>query len=114
MSLVKNSAQKKSKETVAGSYTSFTNESLYDSSGNRYKNCLSDGTGFMWNVQLERGGTGFCYDSFDSNGLNVPIQIRGQPVYNGTNDTYYNVDADGTIHPPQIQMWLYRDTYFYL
>ena len=50
------------------------------SDGNRYKNCLSDITGFMWNVQLERGGAGFCYDGFDSNGLNVPIQIRGQPI----------------------------------
>ena len=68
----------------------------------------------MWNVQLERGGVGFCYDGFDSNGLNVPIQIRGQPVYSGTNDTYYNVDSDGTTHPPQMQMWLCRDTYFYL
>ena len=83
-----------------------------DTDGNRYKNCLSDATAFMWNVQLERGGAGYCYDGFDSNGLNIPIQIRGQPIYNGTNDTYYNVDADGTIHPPQIQMWLCRDTYF--
>ena len=66
----------------------------------------------MWNVQLERSGAGYCYDGFDSNGLNIPIQIRGQPIYSGENDTYYNVDADGTTHPPQIQMWLCRDTYF--
>ena len=83
-----------------------------DSEGKRFKNCLSDCTAFMWNVQLERSGAGFCYDGFDSNGLNVPIQIRGQPVYNGINDTYYNVDEEGTIHPPQIQLWLCRDTYF--
>ena len=83
-----------------------------DANGNRYKNCLSDGTGFMWNVQLERGGAGFCYDGFDSNGLNIPIQIRGQPIYSGLNDTYYNVDEEGTVHPPQIQMWFCRDTYF--
>ena len=83
-----------------------------DSDGTRYKNCLSDNTAFMWNVQLERSGAGYCYDGFDSNGLNIPIQIRCQPIYSGDNDTYYNVDADGATHPPQIQMWLCRDTYF--
>ena len=65
----------------------------------------------MWNVQLERSGAGYYYDGFDSHGLNIPIQIRGQPIYSDENDTY-NVDADGTTHPPQIQMWLCRDTYF--
>ena len=85
-----------------------------DADGNRFKNCLSDNTAFMWNVQTERGGAGFCFDGFDSDGLNVPIQIRGQPIYTGKNDTYYNVNEEGTLHPPQIQMWMCRDTYFYV
>lgn len=82
------------------------------SAGNRYNNCLSDGTSFMWNVQCERNNAGYTFDGFDSNGQNIPIQIRGQPIYSGANDTYYNVDAAGTIHPPPPQIWLCRDTYF--
>ena len=33
------------------------------------KNCLSDGTSFMFNIQTERNGAGYCYDGYDSNGL---------------------------------------------
>ena len=82
------------------------------SSGNRYANCLSDGTSFMWNVQCERNNAGYTFDGIDSNGQNIPIQIKGQPIYSGINDTYYNVNAAGTIHPPPPQIWLCRDTYF--
>ena len=82
------------------------------SAGNRYANCLSDGTSFMWNVQCERNNAGYTFDGIDSNGQNIPIQIKGQPIYSGINDTYYNVNAAGTIHPPPPQIWLCRDTYF--
>ena len=81
-------------------------------SGQRYNNCLSDGTSFMWNVQCERNNAGYTFDGIDSNGQNIPIQIKGQPLYSGINDTYYNVNASGTIHPPPPQIWLCRDTYF--
>ena len=84
------------------------------SSGNRYANCLSDGTSFMWNVQCERNNAGYTFDGIDSNGQNIPIQIKGQPLYSGPNDTYYNVNAAGTIHPPPPQIWLCRDTFFVL
>jgi hypothetical protein len=83
-------------------------------SGNRYANCLSDGTSFMWNVQCERNNAGYTFDGIDSNGQNIPIQIKGQPLYSGPNDTYYNVNAAGTIHPPPPQIWLCRDTFFVL
>ena len=82
------------------------------SSGNRYANSLSDGTSFMWNVQCERNNAGYTFDGIDSNGQNIPIQIKGQPLYSGSNDTYYNVNEEGTIHPPPPQIWLCRDTYF--
>jgi hypothetical protein len=82
------------------------------SSGNRYNNCLSDGTSFMWNIQCERNNAGYTYDGIDSNGQNIPIQIKGQPIYTGINDTYYNVNKEGTHHPPPPQIWLCRDTYF--
>lgn len=83
-------------------------------SGNRYSNTLSDATSFVYNVQTERSGAGYCYDGIDSNFSNVQIQINGQPIYTGANDTYYNVDDSGTIHPPPVQLWLTRDTWFSL
>ena len=82
------------------------------SEGVRYNNCLSDGTSFMWNVQCERNNAGYTFDGIDSAGQNIAIQLKGQPVYTGVNDTYYNVNAAGTIHPPPPQIWLCRDTFF--
>lgn len=81
-------------------------------SGVRYQNSLSDGTSFMWNVQCERGNAGYTFDGIDSSGQNIPIQIKGNPKFTGLQDTYYNVDAAGTIHPPPPQIWLCRDTYW--
>ena len=75
---------------------------------------LSDGTSFMWNIQCERNNAGYTFDGIDSQGQNIPIQIKGQPIHSGANDTYYNVDKDGTQHPPPPQIWLCRDTYFLL
>ena len=80
--------------------------------GTRYSNGLSDATSFMFNVQCERNNAGYTFDGFDSNGQNVPIQLKGNPIYTGSNDTYYNVDENGTAHPPPPQIWLCRDTYF--
>lgn len=82
------------------------------SDGTRYANCLSDGTSLLWNIQTERNNAGYTFDGIDSNGQNIPIQIKGQPIYTGANDTYYNVNAEGTQHPPPPQIWLCRDTYF--
>ena len=80
--------------------------------GTRYSNSLSDGTSFMWNVQTERGNAGYTFDGIDSQGQNIPIQIKGNPKFTGLQDTYYNVDAAGTVHPPPPQIWLCRDTYW--
>ena len=82
------------------------------SDGTRYANCLSDGTSLLWNIQTERNNAGYTFDGIDSAGQNIPIQIKGQPIYTGANDTYYNVNAEGTQHPPPPQIWLCRDTYF--
>ncbi len=83
-----------------------------DDGGTRFTNTLRDGTSFMWNVQLERANAGYTYDGVDSHGQNIAIQLKGQPIFTGTNDTYYNVDAAGTVHPPPPQLWLCCDTYF--
>ena len=52
--------------------------------------------------------------TIDSNGQNIPIQIRGQPLFTGQGkDTYYFVDSeDNNVHPPPPQLWLCRDTHF--
>lgn len=80
--------------------------------GQRYVNTLSDTSSFMCNFQLERSGAGFCFDGIDSDGQNIGVELDAQPIYNGINDTYYNVDDKGTIHPPAPELWLCRDTYF--
>ena len=78
--------------------------------GTRYNNTLRDASSFMLNIQCERTRAGYCYDGLDSNGQNIPIQIKGQPLYTGKNDTYYNVDETGSHPPPQL--FICRDTYF--
>jgi hypothetical protein len=81
--------------------------------GTRYNNSLSDATSFMWNVQCERNNAGYTFDGIDSNGQNICIQIKGQPIYTANNDTYYNYDSNNlTLHPPPPQIWCCRDTYF--
>ena len=86
----------------------------HEDTGKRYVNTLSDATNFVFQIKTERSGGGFFYDGLDSNGGNVQIQVNGQPIYTGADDTYYNVNESGTIHPPPIQLWLTRDTYFTL
>lgn len=95
-----------------------------DANHTRLKNVLTDQTSFMWNVQLERHGSGYAFDGFDSYGQNIPIQITASPIYRTTytkdgkqitngNNTYYYPDIDDeTIHPPPPQIWTCSDTYF--
>ena len=84
------------------------------SDGTRYTNTLSDCSSFLWNVQLERNGGGYFFDGYESHGQNISVELVGNPVYTGANDTYYNVDAAGLIHPPACQMWSCKDTYIIL
>ena len=87
-----------------------------DADGNRYNNSLSDATSFIFNIQTERSSAGYCYDGLDSGKGNVQVQVNGQPIYTGNNDTYYNIiEPNGnTVHPPPVQLLLVRDTYFKL
>ena len=80
--------------------------------GTRYKNTLSDASSFMLNIQTERSRGGYLFDGLDSNGQNVPIQIRGQPIHSGDGDTYFNCDETGKNHPPPPQVFFCRDTFF--
>ena len=87
-----------------------------DANGNRYRNTLSDASSFVFNVQTERASAGYCYDSLDGGHGNIQIQVNGQPIFTGDNDTYYNVSepSGNVVHPPPIQLCLCRDTYFKL
>ena len=85
-----------------------------DASGKRYKNTLSDATSFIFNVQTERSSAGYTFDGIDAGVGNCQVQISGQPIFTGVNDTYYNVNEEGTLHPPPVQLFLVRDTYFRL
>ena len=82
------------------------------SDGTRYTNTLSDETSFMHNIQTERNGADWCFNGRDSDGVNVQIEPKGNPLYTESNDTYYYVDSAGTVYPPPPQLWLCRDTYF--
>ena len=75
---------------------------------------IRDASSFMLNIQCERSRAGYCYDGLDSNGQNIPIQIKGQPIFTGSNDTYYNIDETNLTHPPPPQLFICRDTYFTL
>ena len=83
-----------------------------ETTGKRFKNTLSDASSFMINIQTERSRGGYLYDGLDSNGQNIPIQIRGQPIYSDAQDTYFNYDESGQNHPPPPQLFICRDTYF--
>ena len=83
-----------------------------ETTGKRFKNTLSDASSFMINIQTERSRGGYLYDGLDSNGQNIPIQIRGQPIHSGDGDTYFNCDETGKNHPPPPQVFFCRDTYF--
>ena len=85
-----------------------------DANGVRYKNTLSDASSFVFNIQTERSSAGYCYDGLDGGFGNIQVQVNGQPIYTGPNDTYYNVNEEGTVHPPPCQLFLTRDTYFKL
>ena len=87
-----------------------------DVDGNRYKNTLSDATSFVFNVQTERASAGYCYDGLDGGKGNIQIQVNGQPIFTGSNDTYYNIiePSGAVVRPPPVQLCLCRDTYFKL
>ena len=87
--------------------------SLNAPDGTRYKNTISDATSFCINFQLERTNSGYVFDGVDTGGNTVTIKFKGQPLYRGANDTYYNYDASNpNVHPPAPEMWVCTDTYF--
>jgi hypothetical protein len=86
--------------------------------GKRLERFLNDESSFMINIQLERSGAGYCYDGIDTNGSSISIQLKGNPMYSGENDTYYynpNPTQTNVIdHPPPPQLWICQETFWIL
>ena len=81
--------------------------------GERYKGCLRDATSFCINFQLERTNAGYVFDGVNTGNNTVAVKFKGQPMYRGKNDTYYNFDSSNpSAHPPAPEMWICTDTYF--
>jgi hypothetical protein len=70
--------------------------------GARYNTPPSDDTSFMFNVQLERSGAGYCIDGMNTNGQNVSISFKGTPMVKGLSDSYmypetFTINADPSV-----------------
>jgi hypothetical protein len=90
----------------------------------RRTNTSGDATCFMLNIQLERSGAGYCFDGIDTDGQNVSIQLKGDPIVTGVNDTYYNYQTNLTVdpltgvstietsHPVPPEAWICRECYW--
>jgi hypothetical protein len=87
----------------------------------RKVNTSGDASSFMLNIQLERSGAGYCFDGLDTDGQNVCIQLKGDPLVTGENDTYYNYQtaydplvnpAIATAHPVPPEAWICRECYW--
>jgi hypothetical protein len=87
----------------------------------RKTNSTADASSFMLNIQLERSGAGYCFDGIDTDGQNVCIQLKGDALIGGVNDTYYNyqtgIDELGVVqtgHPVPPEAWICRECYWEL
>ena len=72
-----------------------------------------DATSFVFTCQVERsGGTDIFFDGLDTNGQNTSIELRGNPIYSGLTDIYYNVTEDGNVHSPPPILCCVQDTFW--
>jgi hypothetical protein len=101
---------------------SLTRSKNNTNSGARLTQTSTDESSFMINVQLERSGAGYCFDGLDSHGQNLSIQLKGGPIWSGTDDTYYCYEAKSASastledykHPIPPQVWICQETYWRL
>lgn len=60
----------------------------------------TDLTSFIFIVNHERSsGAGLYFDGLESDGQNRTVELRGGPIIQGENDTYYNPVGDGSMRP---------------
>ena len=90
-------------------------------------NTITDNTSFQMNFQIERGNCGYTFDGIQSNENPIIIQFKGQPRFQGEDDSYYypeikekvdhqnvvfDIEINEDIHPPPPEMWLSQTTYW--
>jgi len=72
----------------------------------------TDLTSFVITIPVERSsGAGIYFDGLDTNGQNVSVELRANPIHQGDYDTYYNF-AGGTAFPPPPVLAMVMDTYW--
>jgi hypothetical protein len=111
------------------SLSEIRNERVFDEmemegGGARIPTFPGDTSSFMFNVQLERSNAGYCFDGIDSNGQNISIQLKGNPISKGDDDTtgwnkdtYWSYEPwldDAQGRPQNPEAWICRETYFRL
>ncbi|KAA6375745.1 MAG: hypothetical protein EZS28_028727 [Streblomastix strix] len=81
-------------------------------SATRRYNPTSDYTSFFITLQCERNSNGaLTFDGLDTKNQNTSIELRGQPIFQGAVETYYNVDTSGK-HPPTPILCTVHDTFW--
>ena len=66
-------------------------------------------------MQLERSGGGYFFDGYESRGKNISVELVGNPIYNGAQDTYYYPNPDDmNVHSIPPQLWSCCDCYIKL
>jgi hypothetical protein len=112
-------------EPTAEYERSLIEEKNYSDTQKRRLNTTADASSFMLNIQLERSGAGYCFDGIDTNGQNVLIQLKGDPIISGSEDTFYNYqrtvtwDSQGNPdvrvdHPAAPEAWICRECFWEL
>ncbi|KAA6389254.1 MAG: hypothetical protein EZS28_015218 [Streblomastix strix] len=72
-------------------------------SATRRYNAVSNYTSFFITLQCERNSNGaLTFDGLDTQNQNSSIELRGQLIFQGTVDTYYNVETNGKHPSPPI------------
>jgi hypothetical protein len=73
----------------------------------------TDLTSFVITIPVERSsGVGLYFDGLDTKGQNVSVEIKGNPIYQGANDTYYDPVGDGSVRPPPPVLAMVQDTFW--
>ncbi|KAA6364231.1 MAG: hypothetical protein EZS28_040242 [Streblomastix strix] len=81
-------------------------------SATRRYNPNTDITSFIITIQFEHNSNGeLTFDGSDTKNKNTSIEQKGQPIYQGAIDTYYNVDFNGK-HPPSPVLCTVHDTFW--
>ncbi|KAA6403302.1 MAG: hypothetical protein EZS28_001174 [Streblomastix strix] len=78
----------------------------------RRYNAVSDYTSFLITIQYERNSNGaLTFDELDSKIQNIPVELKGHPIFAGDIETYNNVDTNGK-HPPPPILCTVHDTFW--